>query len=144
MKQLITNRNCQWLDSNRRCLVWKVTTLPTEPQPLPITLLNYVKYDWKIRWYPKPIIRVISNRKDNFFDSNFMLNCSNKDNMQAYGANCLCLLTSILIKEQGMRRLYCIGQTAIQATDFIKYTEYNDFNTLTTLCMCHCITTDRT
>ena len=30
------NKCCQWLDSNRGPLVLEVTTLPTEPQPLPL------------------------------------------------------------------------------------------------------------
>ena len=34
----VQNKFCRWLDSNREPLVSEVTTLPTEPQPLPVDL----------------------------------------------------------------------------------------------------------
>ena len=35
--QLIINEVCQWLDSNHRSLELEVTTLSTEPEPLPVS-----------------------------------------------------------------------------------------------------------
>ena len=37
---------CRWLDSNHRPLVLEGTALPTEPQPLPLSLSVYLRSLW--------------------------------------------------------------------------------------------------
>ena len=72
------NKFCWWLDLNCGPLVLEATTLPTEPQPLPLIFKRFSKSFFFKMGHPWPLFHlflVFSNKQYNFLTTIKCLKC---------------------------------------------------------------------